>query len=90
MRVYYLNNAADKIFQPFAAAAAYRKFIFLYLNLLAKNEIRFFLPQVLITYSSTYVLVALSIDRYDAITRPMKFSGSCKDIRNWQILFTYT
>ncbi|XKL67888.1 hypothetical protein PGB90_003379 [Kerria lacca] len=32
--------------------------------------------QVLVTYSSTYVLVALSIDRYDAITRPMKFSGS--------------
>ncbi|XP_065219480.1 cardioacceleratory peptide receptor-like isoform X2 [Planococcus citri] len=32
--------------------------------------------QVLVTFSSTYVLVALSIDRYDAITRPMKFSGS--------------
>ena len=30
------------------------------------------------TYSSTYVLVALSIDRYDAIKHPMKFSGSCK------------
>jgi hypothetical protein len=24
------------------------------------------------------VLVALSIDRYDAITHPMNFSGSCK------------
>ncbi|KAH7964012.1 hypothetical protein HPB51_027749 [Rhipicephalus microplus] len=39
--------------------------------------------QVLVTYSSTYVLVALSIDRSDAITRPMNFSGSCahgKDI----------
>ncbi|XP_013773734.1 cardioacceleratory peptide receptor-like [Limulus polyphemus] len=34
--------------------------------------------QVLVMYSSTYVLVALSIDRYDAITRPMKFSGSWK------------
>ncbi|KAK9500503.1 hypothetical protein O3M35_001757 [Rhynocoris fuscipes] len=32
--------------------------------------------QVLVTYSSTYVLVALSIDRYDAIKHPMKFSGS--------------
>ncbi|XP_069191327.1 cardioacceleratory peptide receptor isoform X2 [Procambarus clarkii] len=32
--------------------------------------------QVLVTYSSTYVLVALSIDRYDAITHPMNFSGS--------------
>ncbi|XP_076643275.1 crustacean cardioactive peptide receptor [Halictus rubicundus] len=31
--------------------------------------------QVLVTYSSTYVLVALSIDRYDAITRPMNFTG---------------
>ncbi|CAB3365950.1 Hypothetical predicted protein, partial [Cloeon dipterum] len=32
--------------------------------------------QAVVTYSSTYVLVALSIDRYDAITRPMRFSGS--------------
>ncbi|XP_046420552.1 cardioacceleratory peptide receptor [Neodiprion pinetum] len=32
--------------------------------------------QAVVTYSSTYVLVALSIDRYDAITRPMNFSGS--------------
>ncbi len=30
------------------------------------------------TYASTYVLVALSIDRYDAITHPMNFSGSWK------------
>lgn len=30
------------------------------------------------TYSSTYVLVALSIDRYDAIRHPMNFSGSWK------------
>lgn len=34
--------------------------------------------QVVVTYSSTYVLVALSIDRYDAITHPMNFSSSCK------------
>ncbi|PNF13972.1 Cardioacceleratory peptide receptor, partial [Cryptotermes secundus] len=34
--------------------------------------------QAVVTYSSTYVLVALSIDRYDAITHPMNFSGSCK------------
>ncbi|XP_017752188.1 PREDICTED: LOW QUALITY PROTEIN: cardioacceleratory peptide receptor [Eufriesea mexicana] len=31
--------------------------------------------QIVVTYSSTYVLVALSIDRYDAITRPMNFTG---------------
>ncbi|XP_029045197.1 cardioacceleratory peptide receptor isoform X2 [Osmia bicornis bicornis] len=31
--------------------------------------------QAVVTYSSTYVLVALSIDRYDAITRPMNFTG---------------
>ena len=37
-----------------------------------------FLLQATVTYSSTYVLVALSIDRYDAITHPMNFSGSCK------------
>ncbi|KAF7382026.1 hypothetical protein HZH66_013458 [Vespula vulgaris] len=35
--------------------------------------------QAVVTYSSTYVLVALSIDRYDAITRPMNFSGSCEE-----------
>lgn len=34
--------------------------------------------QVWVTYASTYVLVALSIDRYDAITHPMNFSGCCK------------
>lgn len=34
--------------------------------------------QCLVTYASTYVLVALSIDRYDAITHPMNFSSSWK------------
>lgn len=34
--------------------------------------------QAVVTYGSTYVLVALSIDRYDAITRPMNFTGSCE------------
>lgn len=37
--------------------------------------------QVVVTYGSTYVLVALSIDRYDAIRHPMKFSGSCKHFK---------
>jgi hypothetical protein len=37
--------------------------------------------QALVTYSSTYVLVALSIDRYDAITHPMNFSGSWRRAR---------
>ena len=32
--------------------------------------------QAVVTYGSTYVLVALSIDRLDAIARPMNFSGS--------------
>ncbi|XP_034231867.1 neuropeptide S receptor-like [Thrips palmi] len=41
---------------------------------LACKLIRFL--QVMVTYSSTYVLVALSIDRYDAITHPMNFSTS--------------
>jgi hypothetical protein len=39
-----------------------------------------FMLQCVVTYSSTYVLVALSIDRYDAVTHPMNFSGSCKSI----------
>uniref|UniRef100_T1L6F3 G-protein coupled receptors family 1 profile domain-containing protein n=1 Tax=Tetranychus urticae TaxID=32264 RepID=T1L6F3_TETUR len=30
--------------------------------------------QVVVTYGSTYVLVALSIDRYDAITHPLNFT----------------
>lgn len=37
--------------------------------------------QACVVYASTYVLVALSIDRYDAITHPMNFSGSCKYIQ---------
>lgn len=37
--------------------------------------------QATVTYSSTYVLVALSIDRYDAITHPMNFSGSWRRAR---------
>merc|ERR1712016_376962 len=37
--------------------------------------------QTVVTYASTYVLVALSIDRYDAITNPMNFSGSWKRAR---------
>ncbi|KAL1446121.1 hypothetical protein WDU94_000040, partial [Cyamophila willieti] len=32
--------------------------------------------QAVVTYSSTYVLVALSIDRYYAIKYPMNFCGS--------------
>ncbi|XP_058821748.1 cardioacceleratory peptide receptor-like [Topomyia yanbarensis] len=39
----------------------------------ACKAIRF--VQASVTYASTYVLVALSIDRYDAITHPMNFSG---------------
>ncbi|XP_053203694.1 cardioacceleratory peptide receptor-like [Panonychus citri] len=31
--------------------------------------------QVMVTYGSTYVLVALSIDRYDAITHPLNFTS---------------
>ncbi|RWS06332.1 cardioacceleratory peptide receptor 1-like protein [Dinothrombium tinctorium] len=34
--------------------------------------------QVFVTYSSTYVLVSLSIDRYDAITHPLNISSRCK------------
>ncbi|CAG9863421.1 unnamed protein product [Phyllotreta striolata] len=46
--------------------------------------------QIVVTYASTYVLVALSIDRYDAIRHPMKFSGSwrrakCLIITAWLI-----
>ncbi|CAO1411594.1 unnamed protein product [Diamesa serratosioi] len=34
--------------------------------------------QAMVTYASTYVLVALSIDRYDAITHPMNFTNCWK------------
>ncbi|XP_022190770.1 cardioacceleratory peptide receptor [Nilaparvata lugens] len=37
--------------------------------------------QALVTYSSTYVLVALSIDRYYAIKYPMNLSGSWRRAR---------
>ncbi|KAK6621798.1 hypothetical protein RUM44_001605 [Polyplax serrata] len=42
--------------------------------------------QAVVIYSSTYVLVALSIDRYDAITHPMNFSGSSRRARVLVIL----
>ena len=32
--------------------------------------------QAAVTYVSTYVLVSLSLDRYDAVARPMNFSRS--------------
>ncbi|XP_076458600.1 neuropeptide S receptor-like [Babylonia areolata] len=32
--------------------------------------------QVTVTYASTYMLVALSVDRLDAVARPMRFSSS--------------
>ncbi|XP_011877639.1 PREDICTED: cardioacceleratory peptide receptor-like isoform X3 [Vollenhovia emeryi] len=50
-----------------------------YAGNIACKLIRFM--QAVVTYSSTYVLVALSIDRYDAITRPMNFSGSWRRAR---------
>ncbi|XP_004537259.2 cardioacceleratory peptide receptor [Ceratitis capitata] len=46
---------------------------------IACKVIRF--SQVCVTYSSTYVLVAMSIDRYDAITHPMNFSNSWRRAR---------
>ena len=55
-------------------------------GLLACKGIRFL--QVVVTYGSTYVLVALSIDRYDAITHPMNFTGSWKRAR-WLVLFAW-
>lgn len=47
----------------------------------------YILFQAVVTYSSTYVLVALSIDRFDAITRPMNFSGSCKSRHFYKIKY---
>ena len=44
-----------------------------------QRVIRF--SQALVTYASTYVLVALSIDRYDAIRHPMNFGGSWRRAR---------
>ncbi|KAH9629175.1 hypothetical protein HF086_009565 [Spodoptera exigua] len=38
-------------------------------------------PKGVVTYSSTYVLVALSVDRCDAITHPMNFTGSWRRAR---------
>jgi hypothetical protein len=51
--------------------------------------------QVVVTYASTYVLVALSIDRYDAITHPMNFTGSWRRARGlvivaWVLSFLFS
>ncbi|XP_039294460.1 cardioacceleratory peptide receptor [Nilaparvata lugens] len=60
---------------------------------LACKAVRFM--QAVVIYSSTYVLVALSIDRLDAITRPMNFSGSWRRakllvIASWLISFLFS
>ncbi|KAI5645215.1 7 transmembrane receptor (rhodopsin family) domain-containing protein [Phthorimaea operculella] len=51
--------------------------------------------QAVTMYASTYVLVALSIDRCDAITNPMNFSGSwnrarCLILAAWFISFIFS
>jgi len=45
--------------------------------------------QLVVTYGSTYVLVALSIDRYDAITHPMRFNRSWKRAK-WLVVAAWT
>lgn len=40
-------------------------------------------------FASTYMLVALSIDRYDAIARPLNFSASCKYTVSLQIFSSF-
>ena len=62
-------------------------------GLIACKLIRFL--QAVVTYASTYVLVALSIDRYDAITHPMNFSGSWRRARGlvaaaWILSFVFS
>lgn len=47
--------------------------------------------QILVTYSSTYVLVALSIDRYDAITNltyryEERLSTACRGRQSWHFV----
>ncbi|RWS06335.1 cardioacceleratory peptide receptor-like protein, partial [Dinothrombium tinctorium] len=64
-----------------------------YAGNIACKVVRF--SQVLVTYSSTYVLVSLSIDRYDAITHPMNFSRSWRGARfliaaAWTISFIFS
>ncbi|KAL4706387.1 hypothetical protein ACJJTC_004157 [Scirpophaga incertulas] len=51
--------------------------------------------QAVVMYASTYVLVALSIDRCDAITNPMNFSGSWNRARGliisaWLVSFVFS
>ena len=45
--------------------------------------------QVLVTYASTYVLVSLSIDRYDAIRNPLNFSRRCKKLSKFLDMIFY-
>ncbi|XP_015520111.1 cardioacceleratory peptide receptor-like isoform X1 [Neodiprion pinetum] len=59
---------------------------------LACKLIKYF--QAVVTYSSTYVLVALSIDRYDAIAHPMNFTGGwfrakCLIATAWVLSFVF-
>ncbi|GBP97799.1 Cardioacceleratory peptide receptor [Eumeta japonica] len=68
-RVGYLFGRLKKVIKCIKRAAPGSRFDTCYRVLRRKN--------VVVTYSSTYVLVALSIDRCDAITHPMNFTGSC-------------
>ncbi|XP_035702446.1 cardioacceleratory peptide receptor isoform X2 [Folsomia candida] len=63
-----------------------------YLGNVACKLVKYF--QVVVIFASNYVLVALSIDRYDAITHPLKFSGSWRRARlliasAWGLSFTF-
>jgi len=55
-------------------------------GLLACKIIKF--CQLVVTYGSTYVLVALSIDRYDAICHPMRFNRSWKRAK-WLVVIAW-
>jgi len=56
-------------------------------GLLACKIIKF--SQLVVTYGSTYVLVALSIDRYDAIIHPMRFNRSWKRAK-WLVVLAWS
>ncbi|XP_071037798.1 cardioacceleratory peptide receptor-like [Parasteatoda tepidariorum] len=57
----------------------WRTTVAFYANNVACKVIKYL--QAFVTYSSTYVLVALSVDRYDAIAHPMNFSNSWRKAR---------
>ncbi|XP_036368517.1 cardioacceleratory peptide receptor-like [Octopus sinensis] len=64
-RIESVTSAVQVLINPGTVATLISTHVFVY-----------FPPQEVVVFASTYVLVSLSLDRLDAIARPLRFTGS--------------